>query len=131
MGLFDDVISKAKDVAKIATNKTEEVVGVSKLKLKSMNINSQIKKTFEELGSAVYCMNKKNRDNGDIVKKLLIDVDKLFVEQKDIIQKISNIKHEKICNSCGTSISLDYAYCYNCGDNLEKNNIKNYTTLSE
>ncbi len=131
MGLFDGVISKAKDVAKMATNKTEEVVGVSKLKLKSMNINSQIKKTFEELGSAVYSMNKKNRNNGDIVKKLLIDVDKLFVEQKDIIQQISNIKHEKICNSCGTSISSDYAYCYNCGDNIEKNNIKNYTTLSE
>ena len=67
MSRFDDLLLKAKTVANAAGKKTGELVEVSKLKLEAVQINSDIQKAYERLGSVVYEQEKTGADNNDLI----------------------------------------------------------------
>ena len=84
MSRFDDLLLKAKTVANAAGKKTGELVEVSKLKLEAVQINSDIQKAYERLGSVVYEQEKTGADNNDLIALCVSEIDGLLRKRQVI-----------------------------------------------
>ena len=54
MAFFDDLKAGLSEVAKTVGEKSEQLVGISKLHLKKTNLNNELKATYLELGKMIY-----------------------------------------------------------------------------
>ena len=63
MGTFDEILAKAKDLAKAAGNKTVVVVGITKLRMQAAQIRSDIDANYLKLGEIVYELSKAKTEN--------------------------------------------------------------------
>ena len=88
MANFDNVVGLAKDIAETAGKTAERVVGISKLKLRVSQINSEIKKAYEKLGSAVYNMKKANYEDDGLIASVVEEVDDLHAERAKVEAKL-------------------------------------------
>ncbi len=118
MSAFDDVVDKAKDIAETAGKKAEKVVEVSKLKLRVSQINSEAKKAYEKLGSAVYHMKKANYEDEGLIASVVEEVDELYAERAKIEARLASLKNQVICDTCGAKNPEDAVYCVKCGNRL-------------
>ena len=118
MSAFDDVVDKAKDIAETAGKKAEKVVEVSKLKLRVSQINSEAKKVYEKLGSAVYHMKKANYEDEGLIASVVEEVDGLYAERAKIEARLASLKTQVICDTCGAKNPEDAVYCVKCGSRL-------------
>ncbi len=118
MSAFDDVVDKAKDIAETAGKKAEKVVEVSKLKLRVSQINSEAKKAYEKLGSAVYHMKKANYEDEGLIASVVEEVDGLYAERAKIEARLASLKNQVICDTCGAKNPEDAVYCVKCGSRL-------------
>lgn len=119
MANFDNVVGLAKDIAETAGKTAERVVGISKLKLRVSQINSEIKKAYEKLGSAVYNMKKANYEDDGLIASVVEEVDDLHAERAKVEAKIASLKKQVICNTCGAKNPEDAVYCVKCGSRFE------------
>lgn len=123
--MFNDFFGKAKDVAKVAGDKTNEVFEISKLKMKVSQINSNIKSLYEQIGKATYTMHKAGKMNDSIIISLMHEIDKLCEEKKLVENKIAVVKNMIICCNCGENNQSSFTYCSNCGEKLKsKENVE-------
>ncbi len=118
MSAFDDVVDKAKDIAETAGKKAEKVVEVSKLKLRVSQINSEAKKAYEKLGSAVYHMKKANYEDEGLIASVVEEIDGLYAERAKIEARLASLKNQVICDTCGAKNPEDAVYCVKCGSRL-------------
>ena len=118
MNGFDEFLYKAKTLATAAGKKTGEVVEVSKLKLQAVQINSDIQKAYERLGSIQYEHEKTGADNSDLVKVCISEIDALLAELSDLNDRISTAKSTTRCPNCGATNPEDAVFCSRCGSNL-------------
>ena len=118
MGVFDDVFSKAKEVADVAGKKSEEIVEFSKLKLNSMGINNDINKAYQRLGVVVYDIKKNNVDGEDIIRACMEEIDMLKVQLDEITLKMNEMRNIKKCSHCSFANATDAVYCAKCGTKL-------------
>ena len=118
MGVFEDVVSKAKTAADYATKKTGEIVEVTKLKINASEVEGKIKKELLELGKKVYSASKEETDCTEFVKEKADSIDKLHAELEEIHKNIAELRSEKICSACMTSNPQDAVYCQKCGAKL-------------
>jgi len=117
---FDEIFDGVKDIASKAGKKTSEIVDISKTKLEIVSINSDIRKSFEKLGSLVYNSKKKDCENDDIVKSCIEEIDALYTRLDECKTKIDAAKNVIRCPECGTANNIIAAYCYACGTKLAK-----------
>ena len=73
MGLFENIVSNAKQAANVVGKKTGELVDTSKLKLQAVDLNSDIKRNYEALGRAVYESRKQGIDSTEEIDDILIN----------------------------------------------------------
>lgn len=116
---FDDLFLKAKDVADVASKKTNEFVEISKYKMECVKINNEIKKLYEQLGSSVYSMAKGGYENKDLIDGLVEDIDDLLIRLSFYNEKISDMKNEVKCPVCGAKNSDENYYCTKCGSRMK------------
>lgn len=121
MGVLDDVISKAREVADVAGKKSEEIVEFSKLKLNSMGINNDINKAYQRLGVVLYDIRKSDVEGEDIIAACIEEIDMLKMQLEDINQKMNEMRNIKKCTGCHYSNSADAVYCAKCGTRLADN----------
>lgn len=122
MSVFDEVFYKAKDMAKMAGDKTSEVFETSKVKFRIMQINSDIRNIHEQIGSSVYTMVKTNYKNDQLVYSLVEKIDNLLEEQKSLENKLAQIKNMIVCVSCEERNRANSIYCSKCGYKLKTEN---------
>ncbi len=119
MDILDNVLEKAKAIANMASKKTGKVVEISKIKLDSLQTNSEIKACYEKLGNAVYSMAKADYENPELIANIIEEIDELIEHLDDNQDKISNIKAYRTCECCDNRNPLDATYCSKCGNKLE------------
>lgn len=119
MATFDDVVDKAKDFAETAGKTAEKVVEVSKLKLQVSQINSEIKRAYEKLGSAVYHMKKADYEDDGLISSVVEEIDSLFAEKDSVEAKLAALRNQLICTTCGAKNPKDALYCVKCGSRLQ------------
>ena len=127
--LFDDVLSKAKGAAYVATKKTGEIVEVSKLKLKCIQLNGQIKDEYEKLGSAVYSMRKNGYENEELIASVSAEIDSLLKELDEVSSKVESIKSIIVCPTCGKKNPDTSYYCSKCGSRIAQEFTNDYSDV--
>lgn len=118
MATFDDVVDKAKDLAETAGKKAERVVEVSKLKLQVSQINADIRRAYEKLGSAVYNMKKANYEDEELIASVVEEIDDLVEDRASTEAKLAVLKNQVICDTCGAKNPQEAVYCVKCGSRL-------------
>jgi uncharacterized coiled-coil DUF342 family protein len=116
MSSFDRFLNRAKDVADIAAQRTNEVVEISKLKIQALRLSNSIAKAYEELGS-VYYNHVKYNGNSEILHNCVTEIDRLLKEQDELNQALREVgnKPSVFCSACGQELSADDVYCSRCG----------------
>ena len=118
MGFLDDVINTTKSVAATAGKKTDEAVQYSKLKIKTAQLNSDIKNKFEKLGALIYQMAKTDEKGNEEFDLLIGEIDDCYMLLDDIEAKLNELKKEVVCPGCGAKTKNDNAFCPKCGAKL-------------
>jgi ribosomal protein L40E len=118
MATFDDVVDKAKDFAETAGKKAERVVEISRLKLQVSQINSDIRRAYEKLGSAVYNMKKANYEDADLISSVVEEIDGLVEDRASTEAKLAALKNQVVCDTCGAKNPQEAVYCVKCGSRL-------------
>lgn len=118
MGFLDDVISTTKNVAATAGKKTDEAVQFSKLKIKTAQLNSDIKNKFEKLGALIYQMAKTDEKNNEEFDLLIAEIDNCYAMLDDIEERINDLKKEVVCPGCGAKTKNENTFCPKCGAKL-------------
>lgn len=127
--MFDDVLKKAKGAVYVAGKKTGEVVEVSKLKLKCVQLNGKIRDQYEKLGSAVYNMRKQGYENSELIAAVSDDIDELLKELDEVSGKVESIKNIIICPTCGKKNPNTSYYCSKCGSRISEEFASEYSDV--
>ena len=120
MGQFDQLAKKARSAADAAGKKTGELVELSKLKLATGQLRSQIKEKEGDLGNAVYHMHKEGYQNPEFVNAVVAQIDELTQQLDTLQEKIARLKKTVKCPCCGASNPIQSSYCGQCGCALQK-----------
>lgn len=92
MGLLDDLIVSARDVAQNLGKRAEEVIDVSKLRFEMNDLEKERCSHYETIGKLYAEALKKNTDNSEQCKSLLYKIDTIDSR----INELSKIIKERI-----------------------------------
>lgn len=109
MAFLDDLKRATKNIAQ----KTGDMVEISKLNMSISQEKDKIARIYSDIGKAVYEQYKSGNDVGFADKCDIISEHERKIEE--LQQKILEIKNVKKCSSCGTEVSVDTAFCPQCG----------------
>ncbi|MFQ9439762.1 MAG: hypothetical protein ACLR13_00610 [Acutalibacteraceae bacterium] len=90
MGLFENIVSNAKQAANVVGKKTGELVDTSKLKLQAVDLNSDIKRNYEALGRAVYESRKQGIDSTEEIDDIIILINEKYDELDEVRATVQN-----------------------------------------
>ena len=118
MDFFNAIAEKTRSFAGSASKKTGNAVEVSKASIKLSQLESQLRKTFERIGTLVYEESQGFADNSDLTEICIREASSLQVEIRELQDKIKELKAKKICPQCGRENPSDKSYCEGCGTKL-------------
>lgn len=116
--IFDNIISKAKDLADMTGQKAGEIIDVSKIKISIADIKNAINKSYEEIGKYYYDQTVNNNDNSALIQTLIEDVNEKNQKLNELNEKYEQIKNIIICPNCKTKNESGSYYCSKCGEKI-------------
>lgn len=119
MSFFNNVLYNAKRAAGVATRKTGDAVELSKLRLRAMQLNSQIQSTFERMGTMTYEQQKNQIDNSGQIEACVAEIDSLKKTLENIENSMKQLREGVKCPECGEGNEPNQKYCKGCGKNLK------------
>lgn len=115
MDFIDTAVSKTKEAFDLACKKTNEVVGIQKLKFEVSALESKRAKDFEALGE-LYYEKLKNEEIEDSAAAELVSAIKQKTEKiVELRSEILSAKNRRVCHACGASIEGNSRFCNICG----------------
>ena len=118
MEIKDDLKNKAKDIADAGLKKADEIYKVSKLKLKCVQIDNQIKSKYTELGRTVYGMVKHDSADSAKISEAVMEIEALYAKMRKVYAEIETAKKILTCPVCGTKNKFTNTYCRSCANRL-------------
>lgn len=94
MGTIDGFLAKAKDFAKAAGSKTEEVVEQTKLRLQISTLKSNIDANYQKLGEIAYGERKTGQANENLTTMCVAELDAQLEELAELNAKLEQMKNE-------------------------------------
>lgn len=116
---FDDLLYAVKDVADVATKKTEEVVGISKLKLEICKVEREIQDLYSKIGQSTYQSRKDSCKNEEYIDSLCDRVEDKLQYLNELKIEIADKKDKVICCNCNQQNEKENIYCKRCGSKLK------------
>lgn len=89
---FDIISEKAKQLTDTGIRKADEVIGISKLKLRCIKIDALIKAKYTELGRTMYGMVKNDSSDADRIAQAVMDIDHLYKKMAHCNARIELMK---------------------------------------
>ncbi len=120
MGKLDEVLAKAKDLAKVAGNKTEEVVELTRLKIQASQLRGDIDANYLKLGEIIYELNKAGTENEELISMCIAEIESQREELAELTNKIDEMKNVVKCTECMAANPVGALYCARCGARLER-----------
>ena len=120
MGKLDEVLAKAKDLAKVAGNKTEEVVELTRLKIQASQLRGDIDANYLKLGEIIYELNKAGTENEELISMCIAEIESQRTELAELTNRIDEMKNVVKCSECLAANPVGALYCARCGARLEK-----------
>jgi ribosomal protein L40E len=118
MGIFEDVVSKAKSAADFAGKKTGEIVEISKLRFLAADLQSKINKEYLDLGIIVFNAEKSGEDFKEEITNKSTVIEDLYHQLSKTNEKIAELRRMKKCLVCNYANPEDANYCLKCGAKL-------------
>lgn len=115
MGTMDDLLIKAKELARAAGDKTEEVVGYTRLKLQMSQLKSDIEENYEKLGQIVYELHCADTQNQELLDMCFAELDAQNEQLEELQFKIDQLKNTVKCPACKQPVPNQAKFCSNCG----------------
>ncbi|HEY8499121.1 MAG TPA: zinc-ribbon domain-containing protein [Clostridia bacterium] len=112
MAFMDDLKKFGKNISQ----KTGDMVEVTKLNSAISQEKEKIRKLYYEIGTAIYEQYKTG--NNPEVEEKCAQIAEIEQKIEELQQKIQEIKSSKKCPGCGTEVSTDTAFCPQCGTKL-------------
>lgn len=117
MGVFEDTITKAREIIGQTGKATEEMIGIQKLKFEVSSLKSAIAKNYQLLGEYTYRTKINSEDNETAISALTEEISEQIVKQNELEKKIAIAKGQKICE-CGAVNKDGAKFCSGCGKEL-------------
>ena len=119
------IVSKtATDTYNTVADKSGKLIADTKLRLSISEKETDIEKIYEDMGKSVYDSYKKGEEVSKEFAKECKKIDKLNKEIAEMNKNILFNKGLRTCESCGQIISVDAAFCGNCGNKQKPVKIK-------
>ncbi len=118
MAKLNNIMQQVKVFANAAGKKTEKAVEISKLKLKSIQLNALVQSTYERIGALEYEQERHSADNKEMIGDCMREVDRLLEESAQINRRLSEFTNGILCAQCNTLNRAEYTYCSACGASL-------------
>lgn len=120
MSNLGDFIGKTRSAVHFTAKKTGGAIELSKLKMKAMQLRSQIQSTYERIGTLTYEQQKNYSDNSELIDVCIREIDGLFVQLNEINVTIDGIKNGVKCPACFALNDIKSDYCKSCGVNMNR-----------
>ena len=111
---FDFISGKAKQLTDTGIRKADEVISVSKMKLRCIQLGALIKAKYTELGRTMYGMVKNDSSDADRIAQAVMEIDHLYKKMAQYNAKIEMMKKIVTCPACGTKNKFSNTYCIAC-----------------
>jgi RNA polymerase subunit RPABC4/transcription elongation factor Spt4 len=119
MSLWEDISKKVSKGTKVVSQKSGELLEVTKIRLDMASEKDKIRKLYEEIGKAVYNSHKDGvRREAEIEANCQL-IDEIQYKIRRLNQKIVQIKGGSLCKRCGEVVGSNQRYCHGCGRELE------------
>ena len=118
MAAFEDVLSCAKSMAQTAGRKTEELVEVTKTRVKIADLRREIAALYEGLGRLVYDSRTANEPVEDMVEACVGQLDELQAQLAKLEDRVMESKNVIRCE-CGALNDNTAVFCNQCGKKLD------------
>lgn len=118
MTTVEEVICKAKELAKTAGEKTGELVNFGKLKLSVAETERTIRSKYEEIGRLSYGAHTDGANADEAIGVLCEEIDALQQTVVDLTEQMDILRHTRHCASCGKTNPKDADFCQKCGEEL-------------
>ena len=118
MGIFEDMIVKAKSAVEVVGDKASNFVDVSKLNINIAEENNALKKKYECLGKFIYESEKNGNSDKISIQHYIDEIDGIKSKIDKMKKEVSALKKQTICSKCGKENSSEAKFCSNCGDEL-------------
>ncbi len=120
MGMFEDIFVKAKGAVDAIGEKAGQYVDVSKLNIRLMELKSDLKSEYENLGKTVYNCNKNGEDGTSEINVSVAQIDNISLRIEELKKQIATLKNKVLCKSCEHLNEQDSVFCAKCGQKLSK-----------
>ena len=110
MGLFENIVSNAKQAANVVGKKTGELVDTSKLKLQAVDLNTDIKRVYEA--------RKQGVDSTEEIDDIIIIINEKYDELDEVNEQLSKMSNKTFCTRCGEPNPKTAGFCSQCGEKL-------------
>lgn len=115
---WNEIIEKARDLAKTATEKSQEFYQISKLKIEITELKAKKEKNFAAIGKKLYESKKAGEETPDFDAEME-EIDLLDAEIEAKKDAIAVLKNASRCPNCGADVDEDDPFCPKCGTNLQ------------
>lgn len=119
MAVFEDVLSRAKSIAKSAGRKTEELVELTKTHAKIGDLRREIASLYEGLGRLVYDSRRSEESVDELVTACVEELDEREAELARLEERVMQNKNVIRCDRCGAFNADDASFCNQCGKKLD------------
>ncbi len=119
MARFEDVVTRVKDVAETAVNKTGEWVEIGKIKLKIAELRREIAGAHEGLGRLVYDSRRSGEEVDDMIDACVEHIACLTADMEELEEKIMDSKNVVRCKACGAFNEASAVFCNQCAAKLD------------
>lgn len=117
---FYDVVEKAKQGFDVVCKKTEDVVGISKMRIDQAAIESKLSKSYEILGKICYDAVLHDEDfDSESVKPIIDDISEKLECIAKLKKDIAAAQNKKQCPKCSNAVDKDSAFCNKCGAKVD------------
>lgn len=119
MAMFEDVVSRVKDVAETAGRKTSELVELGKIKIKIADLRREIAAACEGLGRLMYDSSVSGENIDDMVEACVAHIGELTAQKEALEEKVMESKNVIRCAGCGALNETTALFCNQCGAKLD------------
>ena len=121
MGILNDleeIVVKAKAAATALGEKAGQYVDISKLKFKLIELKSDLKSEFENLGKITYENSKNNIEDSSNITVCVAQIDNLKLQIEELERQMAAMKNKVICHACRSQNEIGAVYCTKCGEKI-------------
>jgi len=113
---------KSEEIIEVARSKSEELVGITKQRMAVSKVQTEIIKKKTELGSLVYDLSCKRREDSESVDSICDEIKALELELSKLENAMMDAKNQSgpVCPNCSAKASEGAKYCSNCGSPLSE-----------